>query len=534
MKLRAALLVDSLRLCKWQKDALSEVTDLLDVALILNCTNTVTKKKPFRHAGYYALNLVSIRSRLTEKEEVEFGDVEVIDFASRYSGAWQHIPDHVIDALRANGIGLVVKFGMSLLRIDNLDGLDVLSFHHGDPRYYRGRPAGFYEMCDGARSMGMIVQKLSNVLDAGEVLALGHSRIVMHSYKQTVQGLYRGSSQLFRRALINYRGGRTVRIRPKGKNYRLPGNMLVARFCMHLLMRKGTRLLYGAFFEKKWNIGLREAVDPLAGDIGSVASARLPEIQGGYVFYADPFFSSDGARVRVEALDAATGKGTIIELDALGLTPLRTLLAGPHYSYPYSVSCRGKEFVVPEVASHGAPYLFDPSGERGRVPLLGLENSRIVDPSIVEHEGHYYLFGGTPESASTMLHLFVADALEGPYRPHPLNPVVIDPSRARMGGRVGMKGDRMIRYGQDNSGDYGNGIAVMEIRKLTPDDYEEREIARLSFPDAKGPHTIDVSADGMLVFDYYVEGFSLLAGYRRMAAKLFPRFHGNGSGGSHR
>ena len=36
---------------------------------------------------------------------------------------------------------------MNLLKINNDNKhLHILSFHHGDPRKYRGRPAGFYEI----------------------------------------------------------------------------------------------------------------------------------------------------------------------------------------------------------------------------------------------------------------------------------------------------------------------------------------------------------------------------------------------------
>ena len=73
---------------------------------------------------------------------------------------------------------------MGLLRIeDEYQQLPILSYHHGDPSSYRGRPAGFYEIFNGEKTTGIIVQRLSNELDAGVILAFAESKIVNFSYK---------------------------------------------------------------------------------------------------------------------------------------------------------------------------------------------------------------------------------------------------------------------------------------------------------------------------------------------------------------
>ncbi|MEN1280068.1 hypothetical protein AAIH11_35115, partial [Pseudomonas aeruginosa] len=69
-----------------------------------------------------------------------------------------------------------------------------------DPEYYRGRPAGFYEIYENADSVGIIVQKLSNKLDAGEVLVRGYSKVHHHSYKKTSRNFYLNSVVLLRKA----------------------------------------------------------------------------------------------------------------------------------------------------------------------------------------------------------------------------------------------------------------------------------------------------------------------------------------------
>ena len=99
----------------------------------------------------------------------------------------------------------------------------------------------------------------------------------------------------------------------------------------------------------------------------------------------------------------------------------------------------------------------------------------------------------------------------------------MDPKTARMGGRIVSKEGRLIRFGQNNCFDYGNGLFINEINRLSPTMYEESCIGEIGFNDTKGPHTIDLRED-MAILDFYVERFSVLAGYRRLAARVFKKY----------
>ena len=61
---------------------------------------------------------------------------------------------------------------MGLLKIDEkLSKCNVISFHHGNPSKYRGRPSGFFEILNDEKRSGVIVQKINNELDAGDIYA---------------------------------------------------------------------------------------------------------------------------------------------------------------------------------------------------------------------------------------------------------------------------------------------------------------------------------------------------------------------------
>ena len=167
--MRAALLVDNLQISRWQLEALDVAQESIDLVLVLNCKNTSNKKNYVKNFFFYALNIFTLKNSLTKRVPINLEQTEVINFESIYKGAWQSLPKEVYDALDVGSVDLVIKFGMSLLRLDEHQKMPpILSFHHGNPSKYRGRPAGFYEILNKEKSTGIIVQSISNKLDAGE------------------------------------------------------------------------------------------------------------------------------------------------------------------------------------------------------------------------------------------------------------------------------------------------------------------------------------------------------------------------------
>ncbi|MFN9952995.1 MAG: hypothetical protein ACK55I_07830, partial [bacterium] len=109
---------------------------------------------------------------------------------------WQTIDNSTKSEIENRNLDLIIKFGMNLLKDpqDIPSKYGVLSFHHGDPSEYRGRPSGFYELINGANLVGAVVQQLSNKLDAGTIRSFGKYRIINHSYRQTLENLFANSA----------------------------------------------------------------------------------------------------------------------------------------------------------------------------------------------------------------------------------------------------------------------------------------------------------------------------------------------------
>lgn len=150
---------------------------------------------------------------------------------------------------------------------------------------------------------------------------------------------------------------------------------------------------------------------------------------------------------------------------------------------------------------------------------LDIEPCRILDPTLVRHDGRLYLFGNSVADGSAVLHLWSAAGLFGRFERHPASPIRVSVRGSRMAGEIARWGSRLYRLGQDWRGGYGDGIVAFEIVALTATDYQEVEIGAGAFTRVRGPHTLNRRGN-LLLFDWFEERASPLAGLRRIAARL--------------
>ena len=522
-RLRVGVIVDRRMLARWQVDALRTIRNEADL-LVYSCTNPKPGRRRMRHALYYLLNLFTIRNPLTRPcpwpsdLPVEANrEFEAVSDA----GDWQRLPDGLLAQIKADRIDALVKFGMGLLRIPPADALPVpiLSYHHGDPAAFRGRPAGFYEMLSGANVMGQVVQRLTNQLDAGEIVAFAETRVAPHSYRQTLIEAYRQSPLILRPAIAACLEGRGRAPAQPGKIYRLPSSGVVTRFLIKQTGQALARLSYGLTKEKGWFI----ATAPIAADqsIDSLVDA-LKEERGwsrlatprGYRFLADPFFHPDGGLL-VEGLNSRSNRGEILHVADGEARPASG--RGGHYSYPATCFDDGAWHVLPEVSewSPAMGYRLDPDGLGQPFELAMAGRPRLLDPTPFRDGESLYLFANLAEEGSSVLRLWMSDSLSSRFVEHPDSPIRISPNGSRMGGGLLRTREGLIRVGQDLRGDYGNGISLFRVTRIGTERYEEEWIRTIRFNHCKGPHTLNVK-DGRVAFDYYRDKFTLLAGFRRL------------------
>ena len=528
--MKLAVLVDSDQtIARWQFDALQEViSDGHEINLLAIAKgNSPKSQKKLRHVFYYFFAILN-RYKLAQLNRVSIHNLGLedtlqVDFERETKGIWEEIPANSLS--RFSDSDVVIKFGMGLLRNPHLipAKYGVLSYHHGDPKKYRGRPAGFWESLNSESSMGVIVQSLSNNLDAGEIKAIGFSRVNQTSYRKTLSEVYATGTPLLRKAISNLTSGSSIASSISNKTTTLPSNAKVIQLSIMQLKNRVARYAYGAFFEKKWRIGSL----PLLGDLESHSTIKAQEIDlipvpSGYMMTADPCGELfDG--LYCELLNNKSGLGEIGIWKQGDWHHLDIGIVG-HASYPQIVQWNNSAFLFPEVSSGSSPVLIElgldgkPSGKK--MYLKNLEDKKLVDGTLFESNGSWFLFAGSSADSHQRLELYYSSSLDSGFHAHPMSPIVLDPRSSRMAGPIVQKDGSIYRFGQDCSERYGGGITISKVIGLTPSNYHEERVGSLSLEGALGPHTLLIGKDKIWL-DFYTEKFALAAGIRRVKAKFF-------------
>jgi len=527
-KIRTCLIVDSDTISAWQARALQSNLDIIDIVEVLYCTNLRSRKKFVKNFCYYFLNIFAIQNIWTKRTSwapyIGFNS-KIHYFEARSKGIWELIPEENLDQIRTAQVDLVIKFGMGLLRDpQNLSArYGVLSFHHGDPRRYRGRPSGFYELLEDAQHVGAVVQELSNVLDGGKIRAFGSYQITRHSYRKSLEHLYQQSAYLLRIAIENCLSESYVDISCTGKNYTLPSNFTVIRFVISILRRRARRMLYGLFFRKLWSVGSTTVWTEHNRGKSDLKIIQIIPKPRGVFFLADPFVIGNGSLL-CEGSGIRQERGFLVRI---GGSPSVNLLHSnelndKHLSYPFPVLLSGHTFVLPEMAEHGPQKIFKLSDDDELIDgqlLLGLEDYRLIDPTLIYHSETWWLFAGIVGSEQDTLNLWFSQQPTGPFSAHKMNPVVRDPSKARGAGALFVSNGKLFRPGQNNCFGYGNGITISEVLQLDHDNYREEPVSTLSIDGLKGPHTYSANSEFAYV-DFYQDKFYALAWYLRIKSRL--------------
>lgn len=280
----------------------------------------------------------------------------------------------------------------------------------------------------------------------------------------------------------------------------LPGHAL--RLALRALRRRWPRR--GRI--ECWRLALRQQPPLLDPQAPSVPAPTLLEPPAGE-FWADPMPWAQGNRraIYFEALDYASGRGDIrvLELDAEGRAGAATpAIAEPwHLSYPQPFEWQGQLHLLVESSAARRIGVYRCGGFPDRFEALPplFEGRRAVDATLHRQGQRWWLFTAVNESPFDdgdrewdALFLFFSDSPLGPWQPHPANPICTDVRGARPAGPLFEHAGRLIRPGQDCSGEYGRAVIFHEVLQLDPQCYRERALGRLEAdwaPGQSGCHT---------------------------------------------
>lgn len=250
-------------------------------------------------------------------------------------------------------------------------------------------------------------------------------------------------------------------------------------------------------------------------------------------FRADPFGLrlADELLVLYEEMSYDTGHGRIVG-ETLGGDGERTARLAAmegegHYSYPFLLEHDSEIYCVPETADRRRVVLYravEPPGRWEPAATL-LEGIAAVDPTLFRHEGRWWLLCTDADAGPRhVLMAWHAPEPAGPWSPHAANPVKVDIHAARPAGTPFRHRGELYRPAQDGAGSYGEAVVINRVVRLTPDEFAEEEVRRITLPPESdfpsGVHTLSALGPDMTLLDGKRAGFSMPELVRRLRSVL--------------
>ncbi|GHB23759.1 glucosamine inositolphosphorylceramide transferase family protein [Mongoliitalea lutea] len=523
---RIGIMVDQLHLQAWQLNCVQELqlSGLARIEVIILNQHPLSSKKSsnFLYKLYRKVDRFLFKpAQDAFKKQFIYSLLEkttpvipVQPIQSKYRDAFS---SENLNEIASFHLDIILRFGFRILSgpILALPRLGIWSFHHGNPRYYRGGPPAFWEVMEKQASTGVVLMRLSEALDQGEILYESLTQTDPLSVERNAQKLFWVSSFFPVRVLKRFALDPLVvpassPIAPPAPLKRNPSNwQMLALLTKHLWNTIDRKF-------DEWKL-------PAHWEVGS-ANVEIIQISGNTVippksflknpfpntYLADPFPVKEGKTTWIfaECYDKKSAKGSIVVLDGNGLGH-RVLEESWHVSYPFIFSVNDTFFMVPESSQVGKLYLYEaikfPFHWERKSILLAIEG---YDPTIYKNEKGFWLFVNQKShelsSPFDELHLYFSPTLtQAHWEPSPLNPIVSDVRKARPAGNIFNWGDQLIRPAQDSELRYGHRIRLMEITNLSLTHYQEQEIGRVEADaPALGIHTLNFQEETAWV-DFY-------------------------------
>lgn len=249
---------------------------------------------------------------------------------------------------------------------------------------------------------------------------------------------------------------------------------IAAEIAARRVSRRWERLLYRT---PHWRVGWRKLDGPDLFDLRRHPDSGWRDLpDDGTRFYADPFplFHDGRTTLFVEDYPHATGRGVISAVEFGPDGPLgrpEPVLECPHHlSYPFVFARDHEVWMVPESGEAGTIDLYRAT----RFPTGWVKEATLVsgvvagDATLCETADGWWLFATVKDGGafSDALHLWSAPDFQGPWTPHPGNPVLVDIAAARPAGRMVHRNGTLYRPVQDCRMGYGAALGFARVDRL--------------------------------------------------------------------
>jgi len=528
-QLKFGIICESTMLADWQIDTIKEIVNSKagSLDLIILCENSKINKneksiitkiinKIFSNKLLYSLWQKTLKKdKKINIEEENLVDGIVLKCNIRKKGKYRdYFSEEDLRSIKERNLDFILRFGLNIITGEILDipKYGIWSFHHGDERKYRGRPACFWEMYNNENEIGGILQRLNEKLDGGIILKRWFIKNNKISWKNNLDELRNYGTLLPKQVCIDIINGNENYIfnkpsKTSAKIRYVPKNIEMVSFIFTLFKN------YFYFFKKKfmidsWKIGLIEDKIGYYAFNDSKTKIKWFESNDKNVFFADPFLTKQGEDFIVffEKFNHNDNRGMIsrflIDKNKKISNEIEVIRDKNHYSFPYIFEENNKLYILPEQMSKNLVEIYEIDKNSGKVlsKKIILDNIKLSDPTIFCYNSKYWLFGTVNGIELMAWH---ANEIFGTWTEHKNNPIKIDISSSRNAGRILYNEEELIRFSQDCSKDYGSRIAINKILELSEINFLEETIGYIEPKNEwdynEGLHTISFTNNYIVI-----------------------------------
>lgn len=398
--------------------------------------------------------------------------------------------ENSIDTIKEEQFDLLLRFNKKIIRGDllTITNFGILSMHHGSDLNYRGGPSGFWEVYNSDNMSGYIIQQLTEELDNGNILFRGF--------------ISTQKSWLLNKSELNLRSFFYLKkiILEISKTHKLPNFLVNIPYSKSLntdpTILEMIKYLFKKFKNKQEskkykNANNRYLVGYQEGEWGKLNYRNANFIKNPEnTFLADPFIISKNFKnyCFLESYDYILNKGTI---DVYELTPSTSKLLGTaieedfHLSFPYLIETEDEIYMIPESSKNRDIRIYKSTEFplKWKLEKVLIDDIDASDSIIFHHNNLWWLLTNVDDLGlgdhNYQLNIYYSEnLLSNDWKPHKLNPVIMNPSHGRNGGFL--KQDKNLyrvaqKYGFNQK--YGEGITIRKIEEITKETYREIEIA---------------------------------------------------------
>ena len=424
-----------------------------------------------------------------------------------------------IERIKNKNLDVILRLGSGIIRGEMLNASKngIFSFHHGDNLLFRGGPPGFWEVYFSKPLTGFIIQKLTNVLDGGEIIFKGQVETKSNYYLNQAS-IFKNSAKYLSKVLDDLRDGKikfNIEQNDKVKIFKDPKFLVTIKYLFITYLKLSKKFFNEKIANKRirWHVSYKseENLEDLKLD-----NFKVIENNNKNRFLADPFALKKNNKnfIFLEDFNFSNKKGII---SCFEVKNNESKFLGPvleenfHLSFPYIFEYKDKIFMCPETHQKKEIriYICEDFPLKWKFHKTLIKKINSVDTILFEKDKLWWLITSTSNMSTkdfNELNIFYSEngPLTDTWTAHDLNPIVVNPNIARNGGLI-INNDKIFRVSQKNGFNvYGESFSVNEIKVLSKSSFEE--VKTLDFypnfkKNLKGTHHLN-NKDNFFVNDF--------------------------------